>query len=38
MAQVVTIGGTEYEVPELSFAALERAWPYVDASMNTSIP
>lgn len=31
----VTIGGTEYEVPEMNFAALERAWPYVDEAMMT---
>jgi hypothetical protein len=29
MAQV-TIGGIEYTVPELSFLALERAWPYLN--------
>ncbi len=34
----VTIGGTEYEVPEMSFAALERAWPYVEESMMTLDP
>lgn len=34
----VTIGGTEYEVPEMNFAALERAWPYVEESMTTLDP
>lgn len=34
----VTIGGTEYEVPEMNFAALERAWPYVEESMMTLDP
>lgn len=34
----VTIGGTEYEVPEMNFAALERAWPFVEESMTTLDP
>jgi hypothetical protein len=34
----VTIGGTEYEVPEMNFAALERAWPFVEESMITMDP
>lgn len=34
----VTIGGTEYEVPEMNFAALEKAWPFVDESMITLDP
>lgn len=29
----ITIGDTTYTVPELTFIALERAWPYVQASM-----
>ena len=28
MAQI-TIGGTEYQLPEMNFLAIERAWPYV---------
>lgn len=32
MAKCV-IGGTEYDVPELNFIALERAWPFIEASM-----
>ena len=31
----ITIGGTEYTIPELSFMALERAWPYIQAAMVT---
>lgn len=37
MAKVV-IGGTEYNVPEMNFIALERAWPYVDQAMMTLDP
>jgi hypothetical protein len=37
MAQV-TIGGIDYEVPEMNFAALERAWPFVEESMTTLDP
>lgn len=29
----VTIGATEYEVPEMNFMALERAWPFVEEAM-----
>jgi len=29
----IKIGNVEYTVPELTFMALERAWPYVEASM-----
>jgi hypothetical protein len=29
----ITIGGTQYTVPELSFMALERAWPFVESAM-----
>lgn len=29
----ITIGGVVYTVPELTFMALERAWPYVQAAM-----
>ena len=25
----ITIGGTNYEVPEMNFLAIERAWPFV---------
>ena len=35
---LVTIGGTEYEVPEMNFIALERAWPFVEESMMTLDP
>lgn len=34
----VTIGGTEYEVPEMNFIALERAWPFVEEAMMTTDP
>src|SRR4051812_21042465 len=34
----VTIGGTEYEVPEMNFAALERAWPFVNEAMVSLDP
>lgn len=30
---IVKIGGTDYEVPEMNFAALERAWPFVMEAM-----
>lgn len=35
---IVTVGGTEYEVPEMNFAALERAWPFVEEAMMTQDP
>lgn len=35
---IVTVGGTEYEVPELNFAALERAWPFVEQAMLAQDP
>ncbi len=31
----VTIGGHDYEVPELNFVALERAWPFIEKAMLT---
>lgn len=34
----VTIGGTEYEVPELNFVALERAWPFIEQAMTELDP
>lgn len=34
----VTIGNTTYEVPELNFIALERAWPFIEQSMVTVDP
>lgn len=33
----ITIGGIEYTIPELSFAGLELAWPYLEKAMNTDI-
>jgi hypothetical protein len=38
MATRVKIGKKEYEVPELNFAGLERAWPFIDAAMMTLHP
>lgn len=35
---IVTVGGTEYEVPEMNFAALERAWPFVTEAMIAEDP
>ena len=34
----VTIGGTEYEVPEMNFLAIERAWPFVVEATNQNDP
>ncbi len=34
----VTIGGAEYDVPELNFVALERAWPYALEAMTALDP
>lgn len=34
----VTIGGIEYEVPEMNFAGLERAWPFVNEAMVSLDP
>lgn len=34
----VTIGGTEYEVPEMNFLAIERAWPFVVDATNSLDP
>lgn len=31
----ITIGGEDYTIPELNFAALERAWPFIEISMIT---
>lgn len=38
MPALVTIGGQEYEIPELNFLALERAWPFIDRSMSSLDP
>lgn len=38
MSVKVTIGKREYEIPELNFAALERAWPFIDQAMSTLHP
>lgn len=35
---IVKVGGTEYEVPEMNFAALERAWPFVEEAMLAQDP
>ena len=35
---IVTVGGAEYEVPEMNFAALERAWPFVEEAMLAQDP
>lgn len=37
MAKVI-IGGTDYEVPELNFVALERAWPFIEEAMTELDP
>lgn len=37
MAKAI-IGGTEYEVPELNFVALERAWPFIEEAMTALDP
>lgn len=37
MATVI-IGGTEYQVGELNFIALERAWPFIEEAMSTLDP
>lgn len=29
----ITIGDEDYVIPELNFAALERAWPFIEMSM-----
>lgn len=34
----VTIGGTDYIVPELNFIALELAWPYLEEATTTLDP
>lgn len=34
----VTIGGTDYQVPELNFIALERAWPFIEEAMTELDP
>ncbi len=34
----VTIGGTAYDVPELNFIALERAWPFMEEAMTSLDP
>lgn len=28
-----TIGGIEYDIPEMNFVALERAWPHIEVAM-----
>lgn len=35
---IVKIGGTDYEVPELNFVALERAWPFIEEAMTALDP
>lgn len=35
---IVTIGGTEYQVSELNFIALERAWPHIEMAMISQDP
>jgi hypothetical protein len=35
---IVIIGGTQYEIPELNFVALERAWPAVELAMAVQDP
>lgn len=37
MAKAI-IGGTEYQVPELNFVALERAWPFIEEAMTALDP
>lgn len=37
MAQVI-IGGTTYEVGELNFVSLDRAWPHIEMAMATADP
>lgn len=37
MARVI-IGGIDYEVPELNFVALERAWPFVEEALASLDP
>jgi len=37
MAKVI-IGGADYEVPELNFVALERAWPFIEEAMTALDP
>lgn len=32
----ITIGEEDYTIPELNFAALERAWPFIEQSMVTN--
>jgi len=34
----VTIGDKEYDVPELNFIALERAWPHVELTLQQLNP
>jgi hypothetical protein len=34
----VTVGGKEYEVPEMNFLALERCWPHIEEAMTTLDP
>jgi hypothetical protein len=31
----ITLGEEDYTIPELNFEALQRAWPYIEASMVT---
>lgn len=33
-----TIGGIKYEVPELNFIALEKAWPFIERAIITQDP
>jgi len=32
----ISLGGEDYNIPELNFMALERAWPFVEIAMVTS--
>lgn len=34
----VKIGGVQYEIPELNFIALEKAWPYIERAIITRDP
>lgn len=34
----VTIGGTEYNIPEMSFSAVELAWPFIERATETIHP
>ena len=38
MATKITIGATQYQVDEMSFSALERAWPHIEYATTASDP